>query len=301
MARHRRHTINWQKVLHTRLSNRWLLAIPALAVIGATGAPGVIVIGLGAAGWCGWRFQQRRKAALANQQTQQKARELALEKEIIRLAYRLGGRLTATEVAAHTSLTIDQAEAWLHTLTEKRFATMTVNERGVNIFTFHFQTPPNPPQGATPPNPPQGGNSEPQTVPGFLTCCLTGKQRLNTPEEQVRQNALAILMVKGYVRQDMAIEFPIKMGRARKRADIVIFMPGAEHEQEYVQIVIETKAAAASAEDLQEGKEQLASYVAACLNCRFAALIAAKWQVYAVRVADGRRRMAAIADLPEIN
>ena len=57
-----------------------------------------------------------------------------------------------------------------------------------------------------------------------IKCFITGKLRNDTPEEKVRQDVARSLVEEyGYDKKDIDIEFPVKMGRARKRSDIVVF------------------------------------------------------------------------------
>ena len=81
------------------------------------------------------------------------------------------------------------------------------------------------------------------TVPdGKVSDFLTGRLFADTPEEYVRQNVEKAL-IRGYRYQpaDCEPEFPIKVGSSRKRADIVVFAPGAEHKQENIWLLVETK------------------------------------------------------------
>lgn len=66
--------------------------------------------------------------------------------------------------------------------------------------------------------------------PGKLRCIVTGKLRPDTPEEHVRQRvARSLLEDYGYAKADIAVEFPINLGSSKKRVDIAIFPPRAEH------------------------------------------------------------------------
>ena len=67
----------------------------------------------------------------------------------------------------------------------------------------------------------------------------------------------------------MAVEFSIKMGTKRKRADIVIFKPGGPRRQDTIVIVVEAKRDDIKSRDRDEGVEQLKSYMGACSSCRF--------------------------------
>ena len=61
--------------------------------------------------------------------------------------------------------------------------------------------------------------------PGKLKCFISGKLRNNTPEERIRQDvARSLVEIYDYKREEMEMEFPIKMGRAKKKTDIVFSM-----------------------------------------------------------------------------
>lgn len=106
--------------------------------------------------------------------------------------------------------------------------------------------------------------------PGKIKCYLTGHLRNDTGEENVRQRWLRSLVEEyGYDREDMAVEATITMGRARKRADVVIYRPGAKHTQDNIEVVLEAKENSVSLNDNRNGVDQLKSYMAACATCRF--------------------------------
>jgi len=77
---------------------------------------------------------------------------------------------------------------------------------------------------------------------GKVRCFVTGKLRKDTPEENVRQRwARSLVDEYGYDVLDLAIEYSVKMGRKRKRADIVIFKPGGMRRQDTVTVIVEAK------------------------------------------------------------
>jgi len=102
----------------------------------------------------------------------------------------------------------------------------------------------------------------------------------------------------GYSKSDMGVDFRIKMGRARKRADIVIFLEGAEHIQENVHIIVETKRADVKPSDRKEGVEQLKSYMAACPNCQFGLWVGSERETYERVEEQGEVRFEAAYDIP---
>ena len=59
--------------------------------------------------------------------------------------------------------------------------------------------------------------------PGKLIDFIDGKLRNKTAEEYVRQNVERSLVQEyQYPREDIAVEFPVKLGSSRKRVDIAI-------------------------------------------------------------------------------
>lgn len=108
--------------------------------------------------------------------------------------------------------------------------------------------------------------------PGKLKCFITGKLRKDIPEERVRQDVIRSLVEEyGYKKNDIDVEFPIKMGRSRKRADIVVIIENREHTQGNIYIIAETKTEDIRPSDRKEGVGQLESYVAACPNSAWSA------------------------------
>ena len=106
--------------------------------------------------------------------------------------------------------------------------------------------------------------------PGKLRCYVTGKLRPDTPEEHVRQRwARSLVEEYGYPKGDLGLNVSIKMGRARKFADLVIFRPGTKHVQDEAVIIIEAKRDDTKASHSKRGVGQLKSYMAASPVCRF--------------------------------
>ena len=105
---------------------------------------------------------------------------------------------------------------------------------------------------------------------GKIKCFVTGKLRKDTPEENVRQRwARSLVDEYGYDVSDMAVEFSVKMGTKKKRADIVLFKPGSPRRQDTIAVIVEAKRDNVSTKDKAEGAEQLKSYMSACSSCRF--------------------------------
>lgn len=102
---------------------------------------------------------------------------------------------------------------------------------------------------------------------GFIPDYIDGKLRKDTPEEYIRQNIEKRLVNEHkYSREQISVEFPVKMGNGTKRADLVIFTEGKPKAQENISIIIECKNEKTEPTNKKEGIEQLKSYMSACLN-----------------------------------
>lgn len=100
---------------------------------------------------------------------------------------------------------------------------------------------------------------------------IDGKtQRNETPEEYVRQEiAKSLVREYRYEKAAVKVEFVVRVGSRKPRADLVIFPSGAEHKQENAVIIVECKSAKVKSEDKKEGVGQLQSYMAACPNVTY--------------------------------
>ena len=103
---------------------------------------------------------------------------------------------------------------------------------------------------------------------------IDGTIRNDTPEEYVRQTVEKRLVNEHkYVKERIAVEYPVQMGSGRKRADIVIFPEGVTDEQkkdqQNISIIIECKKEAVKPSDKDNGLEQLKTYMSACNNCEW--------------------------------
>jgi type I restriction enzyme M protein len=95
-------------------------------------------------------------------------------------------------------------------------------------------------------------------------------QRQETPEEYVRQEiAKSLVREYRYAKTDVEVEFTIRLGTRKPRADLVIFPPGTPHEQENATIIVECKAPTVKSADKKDGVGQLQSYMAACPNVQY--------------------------------
>ena len=90
-------------------------------------------------------------------------------------------------------------------------------------------------------------------------------QRKETPEEYVRQEiAKSLVREYGYSRTEISVEFTLRPGSRKSRADLVIFKEGKEHKQDHAIVIIECKSRKFKATDRKEGVGQLQDYMSAC-------------------------------------
>ena len=106
--------------------------------------------------------------------------------------------------------------------------------------------------------------------PGKIRCYITDKLRRDTPEENVRQRwARSLVEEYGYPKSDIGVEVTLVIGRARKRADLVVFRHDAPHAQNEALVIVEAKRADKKPSDGRFGEAQLLSYMSASPVCRF--------------------------------
>lgn len=95
-------------------------------------------------------------------------------------------------------------------------------------------------------------------------------QRNETPEEYVRQEiAKSLVREYGYEKEEISVEFVLKLGTRKPRADLVIFDEGELHTQDRARVIIECKSQQVKSTDRKEGVGQLQSYMAACPNVAY--------------------------------
>ena len=108
--------------------------------------------------------------------------------------------------------------------------------------------------------------------PGKVLDFIDGTVRNDTPEEYVRQEILKSLVREyRYSKDDIAVEWPLKIGSKRVRADIAIFPPGTpikERSQFQAILLIECKKPGTSPASRTEGIAQLQSYLLVCPNAQ---------------------------------
>jgi type I restriction enzyme M protein len=106
---------------------------------------------------------------------------------------------------------------------------------------------------------------------GKLLDFIDGKtQRPEIPEEYVRQEiAKSLVREYRYPKADIEVEFTLRLGTRKPRADLVIFPSQEAHTQENARIIVECKAPTVKAADKKDGVGQLQSYMAACPNAEY--------------------------------
>lgn len=109
-------------------------------------------------------------------------------------------------------------------------------------------------------------------VPDGKICdYIDSKFRKDSPEEYVRQTIEKRLVNEHkYTREQIKIEFSLKLGSRRPRADIVIFPKDSpDLDQDYVEMVIECKSEKVEPRNRKDGVDQLKSYMSVCPNCEW--------------------------------
>lgn len=125
-------------------------------------------------------------------------------------------------------------------------------------------------------------------------------QRKETPEEYVRQEiAKSLVREYKYHRDDVSVEFQVKLGSSKKRADLVIFPQGEPHKQENAYLIVECKKQKTLPSDKKDGVEQLKSYLAACPNAQFGMWTnGAERHCYQMFTRNGKRIAEELPDIP---
>lgn len=110
------------------------------------------------------------------------------------------------------------------------------------------------------------------TVPdGKIRDYIDGTFRNDTPEEYVRQTIERRLVDEHrYLLAQIAIEYVLKLGSRRPRADIVIWDKNiSEKNQDNIKIIIECKKSEIKSSNSKDGIAQLKSYMNICPNCEW--------------------------------
>lgn len=124
-------------------------------------------------------------------------------------------------------------------------------------------------------------------------------QRPETPEEYVRQEiAKSLVREYEYERQDIEVEFTIRMGTRKPRADLVIFDPNGKHNLDNVFAIVECKSEAVKSSDRKEGVEQLQSYLRACPRAQYGMWTNGRERFCYRQTGDSKNPFVEIADIP---
>ena len=102
----------------------------------ATGVALLIGAGLPVAGGA-WLIAGHFGAGRVRGERREASRRETLEAEVLRLAGRHAGRLTAVEVAGELAVSPAAAEEALHALALRKVADLQVTESGVLVYVFH--------------------------------------------------------------------------------------------------------------------------------------------------------------------
>lgn len=126
------------------------------------------------------------------------------------------------------------------------------------------------------------------------------KIRNDTPEEYVRQNIERRLIVElGYSPDQIAVEFPIKMGSRNARVDLVVFQEGRAHSQENAWILVECKRDSVQPSSQKDGVAQLRSYMSVCPGAEWGMWTNGRFKaVYRPVVVDGHLTYEDPNDIP---
>ncbi|HYK37038.1 N-6 DNA methylase [Alloacidobacterium sp.] len=129
------------------------------------------------------------------------------------------------------------------------------------------------------------------TLPDRKICdYIDQKIRSDTPEEYIRQNIERRLVLElGYSRDQIAVEYPIKIGSNRTRVDLAIFPDGAEHTQDNIFIIIECKKDSIEPSSKKDGVDQLKSYMSACPNAEWGMWTNGRYKAVFRRLIEGRK------------
>lgn len=125
-------------------------------------------------------------------------------------------------------------------------------------------------------------------------------QREETPEEYVRQEiSKSLVREYGHPKRDIAVEFILRVGSRKPRADLIVFAAESDHNQANAYIIVECKAQSVKASDRKEGVGQLHSYLAVCPNAVYGMWTnGVERYCYRKLVKDGQVVFEEIPDLP---
>ena len=125
-------------------------------------------------------------------------------------------------------------------------------------------------------------------------------QRTETPEEYVRQEiAKSLVREYSYKKTDIAVEFVLRLGSRKPRADLVIFDENDPHDQNRARTIIECKSQKVQPTARKDGVGQLQSYMAACPSVLYGMWTNGIERLCYRRIdADGKIAFEEIPDIP---
>lgn len=139
-------------------------------------------------------------------------------------------------------------------------------------------------------------------VPDGMVCdYIDGKLRKDTPEEYVRQTIEKRLVNEHkYKPSQIKIEFTLKLGSRRPRADIVIFEKDCpELSQDHAWLIVECKNEKIEPKNKKDGVGQLKSYMSACPNCEWGMWTNGKYKEVLRKVkTEGKYEFQEYNDIP---
>lgn len=137
---------------------------------------------------------------------------------------------------------------------------------------------------------------------GKIQDYIDGKLRKDTPEEYVRQNIEKRLVTEHkYKKEQIKVEFTLKVGNNKPRADLAVFPDGCENfEQENIKMIVECKKENIDPHDRKEGVEQLKSYMSVSLNCEWGMWTNGLTKIVLRKVVDenGKSKFIDYIDIP---
>ena len=136
---------------------------------------------------------------------------------------------------------------------------------------------------------------------GYIRDYIDGKSRKDTPEEYVRQTIEKRLINEHkYKREQIKIEFGLKLGSRKPRADIVVFPKDSqEMTQDQVWLIVECKKESVEPRNRKDGVDQLKSYMSACPNCEWGMWTNGKYKEVLRKVkVEGKYEFQEYNDIP---
>ena len=136
---------------------------------------------------------------------------------------------------------------------------------------------------------------------GSISDYIDGKFRKDTPEEYVRQTIEKRLINEHkYKPEQIKVEFGLKLGSRRPRADIVVFPKDSlEMTQDQVWLIVECKKETIEPKNRKDGIEQLKSYMNVCPNCEWGLWTNGRYKEVLRKVkVDGQYKFQEYNDIP---